>query len=142
MPGTSGKEPSITYRDKISFGSNMLIWKNFWGSSKKPEQFSKNGWNGFLGKKHGWLTLNLRREWDSHKKPKMSFINIWKLIRHYQRISKLPNSSSGTEIKKQPENYLSKLLSTWVHKRWMKHISLISANSKSSNISTIGQERL
>ncbi len=142
MPEMFGKEQFIIYPDKISFGSNMLTWNNFQENSKKQGQFSKNGWNGFLEKKHGWLTLSFKKEWESHKKPKMSFTSIWKQILHCQLISKLPNFSSGTEIKKQPENYFSKLLSIQVHKQWMKHISLISANSKSNNMSMIEQERL
>ena len=51
-----GKGLCIIFQEKINFGLNMLTCKKFWESFKRLEIFLENGCNGFLGKKHGWLT--------------------------------------------------------------------------------------
>ena len=76
----SGKELSTIYQDKISFGSNMPIWKSSLDNILKLEMSSLGGWSGVLDKKHGCLSLNSRKEWDNHKMPKLFSIAILRLF--------------------------------------------------------------
>jgi hypothetical protein len=55
MQETFGKELVIIYLDKISFGSNMPIWRNCLANFKRPEIYSESGWNGCQVKRLGRL---------------------------------------------------------------------------------------
>jgi hypothetical protein len=80
MPEMYGKEQYTIYLDKINSGSNTRTWKNLSANMSKHVKYSRDGWNGLLGKKHGILTLNCKKEWGNHKMLKGYCIAIFRHI--------------------------------------------------------------
>lgn len=81
MPVMFGKGLSITYLGKINFGLSIHIWSNSLVNTKKQEIYFKDGWNGVQGKKLGWPSSNIKKEWVSMKMQRQYFTDIW---RHFQ----------------------------------------------------------